>query len=187
MFDFEGSRSEFLKLLAALGEEPAFIARARATQFALDALIRACQAKREEMLEWPTFHLSMLANQIGENWSRLAPFLAVPESTTMLKALHATLCRNETVRPQWRDSDQAALRRFIDSAERFNRCWHAYLDDLDLDPTNKSRRDYNQFYSLEKACAFGSERVADGFKPLEMVDYAYLDRRFPLLNLPKLA
>ena len=30
MFDYEGSRSEFLKLLAECGEEPAFLARARA-------------------------------------------------------------------------------------------------------------------------------------------------------------
>ena len=28
MFDYEGSRSEFLKLLAGFGEEPAFLARA---------------------------------------------------------------------------------------------------------------------------------------------------------------
>src|SRR5687768_13668235 len=38
MFDYEGSRSEFLKLLAQFGEEPAFIARAKAPQLALESL-----------------------------------------------------------------------------------------------------------------------------------------------------
>ena len=185
MFEYEGSRSEFLKLLAEFGEEPAFIARARAPQIALDALLHACDAKRDEMLEWPKFHLSMLAHQIGRDWSRLGSLLAVPESVTMLEALHTNLPTKKPVQTNWLASDEAALRCFLESAERFNRNWRAYLDGLDLEPANKPRRDFNQFFVLEKACAFGSERIAEGFEPLAMIDHAYLYQRYPLLTLPR--
>jgi hypothetical protein len=188
MFEYEGSRSEFLKLLAECGEEPAFIARARAPQIALDALLHACQAKRDEMLKWPKFHLSMLAHQVGNDWSRLGSLLAAPESVTMVEALHASLCTN-TPAPaaNWFATEKAALRQFLESAERFNRKWQAYIDGLDLEPVNKPRRDYNQFYVLEKSCAFASEKIAEGFEPLALIDCAYLFARFPFLALPNLA
>jgi hypothetical protein len=187
MFDYEGSRSEFLKLLAEFGEEPAFIARARAPQIALDALLHAGQAKRDEMLKRPKFHLSTLANQVRKDWSRLGSLLTVPESVAMLEALHASMPANLPVQSSRLVSDKAALGRFLESAERFNRHWRAYVDALDLEPVNKPRRDFNQFYVLEKECAFGSERIAEGFEPLEMIDSAYLYARFPLLALPSAA
>ena len=92
-----------------------------------------------------------------------------------------------TAQPNWLASDRAALRQFLESAERFNRNWQAYIDGLDLEPVNKPRRDFNQFYVLEKSCAFGSDRVTEGFEPLPMIDSAYLYERFPLLSLPSLA
>jgi hypothetical protein len=127
MFDYEGSRSEFLKLLAEFGEEPAFIARARAPQIALEALLHACEAKREEMLKWPKFHLSMLASQVRNDWSRLGSLFTVPESVTMLEALHASMATNMPVQTNWLVSDQVALRHFLESAERFNRHWGPIL------------------------------------------------------------
>jgi hypothetical protein len=184
MFEYEGSRGEFLKLLVEFGEEPAFIARARAPQLALDALLRACQAKRDEMLQWPKLHLAALAQQIRGDWSRLRPLLAVPQSVDMLVALHVGIPASKPVAATWLTSDKAALTRFLESAERFNRNWQAYLDGLDLETVNRPRRDFNQFYLLEKDCAFGSQRVADGFEPLAMIDSAYLYGRFPPLALP---
>jgi hypothetical protein len=186
MTDDGGSRSDFLRVLVEMGEEPAFLARARAPQMALDALLRACQAKRDELLEWPAFHLSVLAHQIGRDWSRIGHLLAAPQSVAVLEALHAQMPSSKPVETSWFASDRAALLDFLESAARFNRTWQAYVDGLDLEPTNKPRRDYNQFYVLEKACAFGSERVTEGFEPLEMIDLAYLYRRFPLLTLPSL-
>jgi hypothetical protein len=187
MFEYEGSRGEFLKLLAEFGEEPAFIARARAPVSALDGLIGACDAKRDEMLQWPKFHLSVLAHRIGRDWSRLGSLLAAPESVSMLAALHANMHSNKPVHANWLANDHAALRRFLDSAERFNRNWRAYLDGLDLESANTPRREFNQFYVLEKECAFGSERITEGFEPLAMIDHAYLHERFPPLTLPSLA
>ena len=148
---------------------------------------RTCETKRDEMLKWPRFHLSMLALQIRNDWSRLGSFFADSESIAVLAALHESMPANTTVQPSWLASDKAALRRFLESAERFNRNWRAYIDGLDLEPVNKPRRDFNQFYVLEKACAFGSDRVTEGFEPLAMIDNAYLYERFPLLALPSLA
>ena len=187
MFDYEGSRSEFLKLLAECGEEPAFLARARAPQIALDAVLHACQTKRDEMLKWPKFHLSMLARQIRNDWSRLGYTSPTRNPSPCLEALHENMPIATTAQPNWLASDRAALRQFLESAERFNRNWQAYIDGLDLEPVNKPRRDFNQFYVLEKACAFGSERVTEGFEPLGMIDNAYLYERFPLLSIPSLA
>ena len=184
MFDDEGSRSEFLKLLAEFGEEPAFVARARAPQIALEGLLHACEAKREEMLKWPKFYLSMLAGQVRQDWSRLGSLFCEPKSVTILAALHASMPTNLPVPTNWLVSERAALGQFLESAERFNRNWAAFIDGIDLEPINKPRRDFNQFYVLEKACAFGSERVTEGFEPLGMIDSAYLYARFPLLMLP---
>jgi len=187
MFDYEGSRSEFLKLLAECGEEPSFIARAKAPQIALDALLHICSAKSQEMLRWPTLHLTILAQQVQSEWSRLSPLLAAPDSVSLLEALHAGLLTKPPVRTHWLTSDKTALRRFLESAERYNRHWLSFVEGLDLEPVNKPRREFNQFYVLEKECAFQSEKLAEGFEPLIMVDTAYLYRRFPLLTLPALA
>jgi len=184
MFDYEGSRSEFLKLLAELGEEPAFLARARAPQIALETLLRACEARREEGLKWPRFHLSLLAQQIRQDWSRLGPLFTAPQAVTMLEALHASLAANVPVETNWLLSDRSALTNFLESADRFNRRWSTYIENLDLESVNQPRRDFNQFYPVEKACAFGMETIAEGFEPLAMIDSAYLLARFPLLTLP---
>jgi hypothetical protein len=184
MYDDEGSRSELLKLLAEFGEEPAFIARGRAPQIELDALLQACEAKRDEMLRWPRFHLAVLTQQIAGDWSRLGALQAVPVSVDMLAALHASMAANYPAVKNWLASDKTALVRFLESAERFNRHWRAYLDGVDLKAVNTPRREFNQFYLLEKDCAFGSERVAEGFEPLAMIDPEYLYERFPLLKIP---
>lgn len=184
--DYEGSRSEFLKLLAEFGEEPAFLARARAPQIALDALLRACEAKRVELMEWPKFRLAALALQVGGDWSRLDSLVAVPGSVTLLEALHTNLPTDKPVPTNWLASDKSALRHFLESAERFNRKWRSYLNGLILESVNQPRREYNQFYVLEMECAFGSGGVAEGFRPLDMIDREYLVERFPLLALPSL-
>jgi hypothetical protein len=187
MFDYEGSRSEFLKLLAECGEEPAFIARGRAPKLALDSLLSACEAKRNELLKWPAFHLSTLAHQVRNDWSRLGPLLLLPESVNVLQDLHARLHTNIPVQTNWFASDKSALHYFLESVGRFNRAWSAYIEGLDLELVNKPRQNYNRFYVLEKACAFGSEGAAEGFEPIGMIDRSFLYDCFPLLTLLKLA
>jgi hypothetical protein len=187
MHDYEGSRLEFLKLLAEFGEQPAFLERAQAPQVALDALLHGCEVKRKELLEWPSYHLAVLALRVGGDWVRLERWLADAESVAQLAALHATLPMDKNAQASWFGSDKAALGQFLESAERFNRKWQAYLDGLDLEGVNQLRREYNQFYVVELEYAFGRQGVADGFVPLEMIDRDFLGRRFPLLALPRLA
>ena len=188
MSDYEGSRSEFLKLLAEMGEEPAFIARAlgrlgmRSRQ-----LLQACEAKRNELLKWPKFHLAALAQRVRGNWSRLGPMLAGPEDVALLEAFATSMPSNSPGQSDWLTSDRATLVQFVESGERFNRNWRTYVDGVDLESVNQPRRDFNQYYVLEKACGFGSEQVAEGFEPLGMIDGAYLYQRYPLLVLPSLA
>jgi hypothetical protein len=150
-------------------------------------MLRACETKRDEMLKWPKFHLAMLARQIRNDWSRLESFFADPESVTVLEALQLSMPPTTTAQPNWLTSDHAAIRQFLESAQRFNRHWQAYIDGLDLELVNKPRRDFNQFYVLEKSCLFGNERVTEGFEPLGMIERSYLYERFPLLSLPSLA
>jgi hypothetical protein len=183
MHDYEGSRLEFLKLLAQFGEPPAFLERAQAPQLALDALLRGCEARRKELLEWPSYHLAVLALRVGGDWARLARWLADAGSVAQLAALHVKLPTDKIVQASWLGSDKAVLRQFVESAERFNRTSQAYLDALALEGVNQPRREYNQFFVLEMECAFGSQGVAEGFVPLEMIDREYLGRRFPLMAL----
>ena len=110
------------------------------------------------MLKWPRFHLAMLARQIRNDWSRLGSLLADPESIAVLMALHENMPIATTAQPNWLASDRAALRLFLESAERFNRNWKTYIDSLDRSPSINRACDFNQFYVLEKYCAFGSEQ-----------------------------
>jgi hypothetical protein len=79
------------------------------------------------------------------------------------------------------------LRQFLASAARFNRGWRKYLVSVDYESVNIPRRDYNQYYPTEKACAFGNELVNDEFQPLALVDVGFLEERFPYLPVPELA
>ena len=187
MFDYEGSRSEFLKLLAEFGEEPAFIGRARAPLVALETLLHNCKAKHEEMVVWPHRHLANLAQRIGGNWVRIAPLLARPEFAAELEAVHAQSPVNITANSSWPATEKSCLREYLESAERFNRGWRGFLFSVDYELVNKPRRDFNQYYPLEKACAFGSERIIDDFQPLEMIDIGFLEPQFPYLPIPQLA
>jgi hypothetical protein len=187
MFDYEGSRSELLKLLAELGEEPAFIARAKAAEFARETFLHNCMAKREELLEWPYRRLANLAQCIGGNWLRIAPLLAKPESLAELQAVYAHMSFKGFAPSAWPPTEKGSLHQFLNSAKRFNRAWREYLSGIDYESVNKPLRDYNQYYPLEKACAFGNEIVSDDFQPLALIDIAFLESRFPYLPVPQLA
>jgi hypothetical protein len=187
MFDNEGSRSEFLKLLASFGEEPAFLARARAPETALQQLHAACQSARTELLRWPKFYLAALASQIDGDWPRLGKLLVAPDSVRLLSDLLASMPNAAPAQTPRFTSDHTALRRFLQSAERFNRKWQAHLDGLNLEPVNQPRREYNQFYAMELDCAFDRQITSADVPHLDMIDARYLHARYPLLRLPTLA
>ena len=97
MFDYEGSRIEFLKILAEMGEEPAFIGRARAAEVALDALLGRCHRQRAELLEWPRRHFTVLLHRTAGDWSRIALHVAADDCHSLFNALSAKLTPVECV------------------------------------------------------------------------------------------
>ncbi len=187
MFDYEGSRGEFLKILAEMGEEPAFIARARAPEVALDSLLKRCESRRAELLLWPRRHFSTLRQRVGDDWTRLTSLVIDQDSLAIFAVLTAELPKLDEGRSSWLARDRKLLSLFLDSAFRFNTAWIQFLDDSGLDEVNRLRDDYNRYYMMEKACAFGSAMTAGEFTPLESLSRDFLFSRFPLLALPTLA
>jgi hypothetical protein len=187
MFDYEGSRGEFLKILAEFGEEPAFIARGLAPQIALDEFVRSCRTQRDEMLEWPKRHYANLYCRVGGDWIRLARNFASDEEIGKLKILHGELVSDRPISSNIFQTNGSALRQFLQSAHKFNKNWTALLNHVSLDPVNKPRQDYNEFYLVEKGCAFDRVLNENDFVLLKMINRDLLWQTFPLLNLPELA
>jgi hypothetical protein len=184
--EHEGPRIDLLKTLADMGEEPAFIARGRAPGVALEAFLRSCEKTRHTMLAWPRFHFANLRQRVHGDWTSLAHLLSETDAAHMLETLDAAL-PSAKLRPiSLLTTDKRMLVTFLNSARRFNRNWQRYLRSLDLEPVNRPRHDYNQYYLIETACAFGHERSAVGFEPLGMIDHDYIEARFGPLKLPTL-
>lgn len=187
MFDYEGSRGEFLKILAEMGEEPAFIARARAPVLALDALLKQCELHRADLLIWPRRHFTALRQRIGDDWNRLASLVVNGDASAMFTELAAQLPRLDDYRGTLFARDKRLLRQFLGSASRFNTSWNQYIENADLGEVNQLRSDYNQYYLMEKSCAFGSEMSAGTFSKLKPLNLGFLLTRFPILSVPSLA
>jgi len=187
MFDYEGSRSEFLKILAEMGEEPAFINRGIAPKIALDALLKSCSVHHEDLLEWPRRHFATLRGRTGGDWLRLQPYLAQKDDVNLFAALECQLALHGNASPSLFTTERGVLRQFIESAARFNDNWLSFVEGSGLDHVNQLRENYNRYYPMEKACAFGTDKVNEDFKPLPLLDSAFLLKRFSLLFLPKLA
>ncbi len=187
MFDYEGSRSEFLKVLAELGEELAFIGRGNAPQIALDALLQNCAVYREEQLKWPRRHFATLQQRILCDWSRIKPYLVSQEEIGLFPVLQSQIAPSERTQTfSFLTTNRRVLRQFCESAERFNRVWSAFVTGAGLDHVNELRENYNRYYPMEKACAFGNDSVNEGFEPLPLLESSMLLERFPLLKLPEL-
>jgi hypothetical protein len=188
--DLHGSRGELLKSLVELGEDPAFIRRAQSVDEAWNQLLERCRAQREVMLRWPRMHLSILANRLKHDWSPLARYLADEGQVSYFADLYKdwkSLLESKNVAANSWSSIGRILRDFVDSVDRFHAAWNKFLQEVNLDEINRLRRDYNQHYPVEKACAFDSEDIKRlGFTPLDPVTFEQLDAAFPPFVVPKL-
>ena len=184
MIDDEGSRGEFLKILAEMGEEPAFIERARVAEDALTSLLERCAAGRAELLEWPRRHFTRLRRRIDDDWDRITPLVTDDDAGSMFVGLAAELPAIDQSRPSMFATDHSLLRNFLESAKRFNRAWGQFLDNAGLGDVNRVRDEYNRFYPVEKSCAFGLDSVNDGFTALPVLTRTFLETRFPFLKVP---
>ncbi|QDV87094.1 hypothetical protein [Planctomycetes bacterium TBK1r] len=190
--EFEGSRAEFLQMLAEQGEEPAFITRHRRLDAAMEQLRWACRTHRQTLLRGPRLHLRKIASMIRGDWSKLSPCLASPSQWRVFASLHEEWNRNSPTpawanQGLWFDRLDRPLRELRRSVDRFNRDWQSHLDTFDLKPINQMIAGFNDYYVLEKACAFGSEDIASrGFDPVPPVTPQSLLDEFPLVELPAL-
>lgn len=190
--DYEGSRGEFLKLLAEQGEEPAFLRRSRLVDQAIDRMHRECNAQRETMLRWPRLHLHQLALMIHSDWSKLSTYLIEPRQFNVLETLHQTWSAQSPPKSwasagRWSRPIRGELNDFYGSVSHFNQAWTEFLAAYDLGSLNNTIEGYNEHYPLEKACAVGSEDIARlGFQPRERLTRQQLQREFPPLSLPPL-
>jgi hypothetical protein len=170
-------------------DAPAYIRRARQVQDSHDLLIARCRKQREEWLPLVRTRLATL-RALATDWWKLRPWLADEEQVQTLERLHADLeprLRLPVTPTSSPRKLRGALRELIESLERFNRRWRAFLPSVDLSQVNDLRKGYNLYYILEKECAVRSARVArQGFRPVPPLTVEDLFAVLPPLPLPHL-
>jgi hypothetical protein len=188
--DDEGSRGEFLRLLAEQGEEPSFLRRAQETQAAWQGVLDRCRSHRDDLLRWPRMHLANLARQVDGDWSRLESLLEDGRRVSVFRAWSddwSTRKSASKIAANVWSTVRGSLMELARSVERFNRLWSEYARNVDLAEVNQLRLDYNRFYPIEKSAAFDSGEIERlGFVPLAMATSDDLLAAFPLLELPAL-
>jgi hypothetical protein len=189
--DSQGPRGEFLKCLAELGENPAFIQRAQRVDEAWVQLLERCRTERAAMLRWPWMHLSILADRLKHDWSALAQYLADECQGSHFENLYKEwkgLFESKTISGNSWTSTRRILGDFVGSVARFNRTWSKFIEDVNLEEVNRLRRDYNQHYPVEKSCAFDCEDVERlGFTPLVPSRWSISRQHFRRLQFPDFA
>ena len=190
--DDAGSRQEFLQLLAQQGEEPAFVRRQRRLDAMRQQLRWELRLQYAELLKGPRIQLRRIEAIVGGHWSRLGPHLLPRDDWQRLHKLHREF--NAITPPPpwasdliWNRRPARLLHELRESLIRFNRKWIAHVKVVDLDPVNQLIKDYNRFFVLEKACAFGSEDIARrGFTPATPLTPETLLSELPTIHPPQL-
>jgi hypothetical protein len=174
-----------VKELMGLFDLPAFARRGQDLEIMLRRTHDRCRRVRVEFLDM--VHLRL------RQWSRAvtgpdAWFGVFTESIEPLWA-HA-----QAEPPVWAKTPAPPRRRrliagdLIAAVLRFNRRWRAFLDRLNLEPTNALIDQYNRYYVLEKECIMGSARLAARhFQPVTQLTPLTLLNDYPLLPVPELA
>jgi len=181
------SDQQIFNEIAAYYDVPAYIRRARNVQNTLDQMMARCRVQREEWLSLVRTRLGLLHALAGD-WPVLRPYLADDAQLEGLCQLHAELqprLRAKIAVSTSPGTLQRGLEQLIESMERFNRRWLAFLTTVDLMPVNAAREGYNRYYVLEKECAVRSIRLAQqGFRHLEMLTLEELTGLLPPLLVP---
>jgi hypothetical protein len=181
--------SDLFKRFTSNYDAPAYVRRARQVHEVYEQLLGRCRQEREEMLQMVRIRLGVLQALTGD-WVRLRPWLADEEEVRVLE------CLTEAVPPALRGSVglsysrwqlRTALNELLESLERFNRRWQAFLLEIDLTMVNQVREGYNRYYLLEKECAIRSPMLArHGFERISPLTHADLFAALPLLPVPRL-
>lgn len=166
-------------------DTPAYMRRARDTEAGWNAVVSRCRRQRDQWLKIPRLRLTewMRANRRGPAAVSSGAIIAEEAQLTLLQLAEDWHLDAEIDRPIAVRSDlQALSRQVVESFDRFNQRWTRFLNEFDLQQVNQLRRDYNEYYVLEKECAVLSAKVArQGFKPLPDATTDDLRQLFPLL------
>lgn len=186
--DFEGSRTEFMKMLAEHDGPPAYVLRAQRVEEVWLQLVQRCEQEKLELLDMPKTRLAQLGALIGHQWSSASCLVREPDFGEYLSELFERwqpklrLPIEETTSQRKHKSAIVALST---SFERFNRRMRKFVSRQVLDNVNFERSEYNDYYLVEKAAAMGSDKLAAmGFEPLAMCTHDDLLEAVPLLNEP---
>ena len=169
-----------MRQLLGMFDVPAFARRGQELEFALDHLKARLARQREDRLDMVRMRL--------RQWCAVATspidgleFVNVPALIEAVGALDPPVWASS---PGPRRRRLAVARDLLASVERFNRRWTAYLDGLNLSPSNTMIHNYNRYYLLEKECIFGSSRAAArNFRPVRPLTVEGLRAEHPLLPI----
>lgn len=191
--DYEGSRIELISLLAEQGEEPAFLRRHRKVVEAQQQFWNVASEKHRQLRATCEDMLVILKEKVAGGWERLADLLIQPSDWRILEQwwigweLPERAPHSHPYADQWLWSRDRALRKLLDAVKRFNATWELYVHTSDLELVNRIIDAYNEFYPLEKTCAFGIEDVSRlGFQELAKIERSQIRERFPKLEVPEL-
>lgn len=166
-------------------DTPAYMRRARDTEAAWNAVVSRCRRQRDQWLKIPRLRLTewLRANRRGPANAGSDQFISVEAQPALIKLAKDWQLDAKIDPPIAVRSDLPTLfRQLVESFDRFNQRWTTFLNDFDLQQVNQLRRDYNEYYVLEKECAVLSAKVArQGFKPLPDATTDDLRLLFPLL------
>ena len=186
--EYEGSRAEFMKMLAEQDALPAYIVRANRVAQIWDDLLETCGQTYDEMLDMPRMRLGQLSAILNADWHSISNEFQQPDSANQLKRLA------EDWNPQLRmdlpsstspRKRRAAIEDLVYSFERFNRRWQDHVEGIGLNEINFQRQQYNDYFLVEKAAALGSDKLAEmGFERLPECRKSDIFRKFPLLFVP---
>ena len=161
-------------------DTPSYMRRSRSVEAEWNAVKSVCVRKRTQWLEMPLLRLAQLRQAVAGQWSAVPGLSSVGDQLQSLYEEH----QPELAVPVDHDPLAAGgrLATLKDSFDRFNRRWLKFVHEYDLEILNRLRRDYNEYYLLEKECAMISPKIARiGFTILEPVGPDDLLREFPLL------
>lgn len=174
-----------VKELMGLFDAPAFARRGRDVEWAFQKTIVVCRNKRLELLEMVHCRLRMWAAATTGpgDWP-----LAFQEP------IDSIWCISGAPEPIWKGSGTPSSKQVVQlatsllqSVDRFNSRWLAWVNQLQVDSINRQIDHYNKYYILEKECIVGSARLAARlFQPHPRIEPAWLLEQFPLLPVPKL-
>lgn len=175
----------FQQMILAV-DAPAYMRREKDVIAAWRGVLTQCELDYRDRLQLPTLRIGQLAALVGGD---LQTSGYMEDDAKYLVELFRT-CGNplrSDIKPSRTRAEIAEAKSLlVDSFQRFNRRWEKYIQEINLESINTKRRNYNEYYLLEKECAVFSASVARlGYQPMQMATSDDLLEQFPLLRIPR--